>query len=42
MTGNITLSSKENTGENNVIEDVADDVDEFSESDFFQSHHGII
>ena len=34
VTGNITLSSKGKTGENNVIEDVEDDIDELPDSYF--------
>ena len=33
MTGNIPLSYEENTGKNNLMEDVEDDVDEISDSD---------
>ena len=34
MTGNIALSSKVKTGNNILIEDVEDDVDEVPDSDF--------
>ena len=34
MTGNIPSSSKGRTGEETVIEDVEDDVDELPDSDF--------
>ena len=33
MTGNIPLSYEENTGKNNLMEDVEDNVDEISDSD---------
>ena len=34
MTGNIIFSSKVKTGEKTVIEDVEDEVDELTDSDF--------
>ena len=37
MIGNITSSYKVTTGKNNVIEDVEDDVDELSDSDFYKA-----
>ena len=37
MTGNINLSSKGITGENTVIDDVEDDLDELSDSGFSKS-----
>ena len=37
MTGNIPSSSKGRTGEETVIEDVEDDVDELPDSDFSQA-----
>ena len=37
MTGNITVSSKVNTGEKTTIEDVDDDVDEVPDTDFCHS-----
>ena len=37
MTGNIPSPCNGKTGENTVIEDVEDDVDELPDSDFFKS-----
>ena len=34
MTGNVPLSSKGNTGQKAVIEDVEDDIDELPDTDF--------
>ena len=36
VNGNIPSSSKGKTGENTVIEDVEDDIDELPDADFFE------